>query len=288
MERDIKIIDENSEYYPDNLRLIANRPKQLYCAGDLKLLNSTSIAVIGSRKYTIYGKNVASMIGSTLAQAGVPVVSGLAGGIDTFAHEGVLSVDGGRPIAVLGTGIDRPYPKKNAKLYERVLEAGLIVSEYPPEFEGAPYSFPARNRIIAGLCTSLVVIEANFKSGSLITCQFAMDQGKTVYAVPGNINSQFSMGTNLLLRDGATPLVVIDDLIADIKKDNLPTLEDKAASLGEDERAIFFVIARNDGCSVDYISHELNIKSSKVNAILTVLEIKGYVTTFGGKAYLSK
>lgn len=287
---DIVVIDEGSEYYPESLRVIRDRPHKLYCAGDLSLLKAESIAVVGSRRYTLYGKTVAHMVGEVLAKAGVPVVSGLAAGIDTFAHEGVLSVDGGRPVAVLGSGIERPYPKKNKDLYERVFENGLIVSEYPPDFEGSPYSFPARNRIIAGLCRSLVVIEANFKSGALITCQHALNQGKNVYAVPGNINSQFSMGTNLLLRDGAIPLVVIDDLLSElgfvsVKNDSCV---EQAENLGEDERGVFETVRINNGCTVDYISHTLNIKASKVSAILTVLEIKGYVTTFAGKAFIAK
>ncbi len=284
---DIVIIDDRSELYPEKLKLIQNRPHRLYCAGNLELLNTDSIAVVGSRRYTLYGKSVAQMVGHRLGQAGVPVVSGLASGIDTFAHEGTLEA-GGKPIAVLGTGIESPYPKKNKALYESVFEEGLLVSEYEPEFEGKPYSFPARNRIIAGLCSSLVVIEANFKSGALITCQFAMDQGKTVYAVPGNINSQFSMGTNLLLRDGATPLVVIDDLLSEIGVDVLDDDSSSELNLGEEEIEILQIIREKGSCSVDEISHILNKKASNVNAILTVLEIKGRITTFSGKAYLAK
>lgn len=283
---DIKIIEENSELYPDSLRLISNRPKKLYCAGDVSLLKEECVAIVGSRKFTMYGKNVAAMIGKTLGQAGVPVVSGMAAGIDTFAHEGLLEGNG-RPIAVLGTGLERPYPKRNKKLFERIIAEGLAISEYEPDFEGRPDTFPARNRIIAGLSSAVVVIEANFKSGALITAQFGLEQGKIIYAVPGNINSQFSLGTNLLLRDGATPLVVIDDLIRDMGRE-IPRMETINIDLGEDEKKVFDVVKKRNGVSVDEICHNLNKKAQEVNAILTILEIKGVVTSYGGRIHLAK
>ncbi|MBQ0005534.1 MAG: DNA-processing protein DprA [Clostridiales bacterium] len=283
---DIKIIDIDSELYPESLRNISNKPRKLYCAGDISLLNEESIAVVGSRKYTLYGKQVAALVGRTLGQADVPVVSGMAAGIDTFAHEGLLE-SGGRPVAVLGTGLERPYPKKNKALYQRIIEEGLVISEYEPDFPGRPETFPARNRIIAGLSSAIVVIEANFKSGALITAQFGMEQGKTIYAVPGNINSQFSLGTNLLLRDGATPLVVIDDLLRDLGKD-ITRADTISMDMGPDEKAVFDTVVKNNGISVNEICHNLNKKAQEVNAILTILEIKGAITSYGGRIHLAK
>lgn len=283
---EINIIEDNSKYYPDSLREIPNSPKQLYYSGDISLLSANSIAVVGSRKYTVYGKNVAHMIGKALGASEVPVVSGLASGIDTFAHEGVLDGDG-QPIAVLGTGINRIYPPRNKALMEEVAKKGLVISEYEPDFGGKPYTFPARNRIIAGLAKAVVLIEANFKSGALITAQYAMDYGKTVYAVPGNINSQFSMGTNLLLRDGATPLVVIDDLLREMNVE-VKDVKVEKMNLSGDEMDIYNVIKQNNGISVDDISHILNKKTPELSAILTILEIKGAVTSYGGKFHLAK
>ncbi len=286
MSMEISIIEECSDLYPESLRQIASRPKRLYCAGDVNLLKEESIAVVGSRRFTMYGKQVAQMVGRTLGSVGIPVVSGMASGIDTFAHEGVLD-EGGRPIVVLGTGLYHPYPKKNIELFERVIDKGLVVSEYEPDFPGHARSFPARNRIIAGLSKAIVIIEANVKSGSLITAQFGIDQGKPIYAVPGNINSQFSMGTNLLIRDGAMPLVVVDDLLREMNK-AIPQAERVEESLGDEERKVFATIKNSNGISVDDISHILNKKASEVNAILTILEIKGVVTSYGGRLHLTK
>lgn len=283
---DYVIIDEKSQDYPDSLREISSKPKQLYCAGDISLLKEVSIAVVGSRKYTMYGKYVAELVGRTISNAGMPVVSGLAKGIDSFVHEATVTA-GGRPIAVLGTGLNHIYPKSNAGLFEKIATDGLVISEYEPDFSGRPQSFPARNRIIAGLSSALVVIEANYKSGALITAQFALEQGKTIYSVPGNINSQFSMGTNLLIRDGATPLIVIDDILRDFGKKGLYTAEDEP-ELGGDEIEVYRIIKARNGITVDEISHILNKKSQEIGAILTILEIKGVASSFAGKVFAAK
>ena len=164
-------------YYPENLRIINNPPERLYCIGDLNLLGLKSVAVIGSRKYTLYGKIVAQMIGKELAKADIPVVSGLAYGIDSFAHEGTVSL-GGKAIAVLGTGIDIIHPVRNAWLYNKIASSGLIISEYEPGTPGAKYTFPQRNRIISAISEAVVVVEAGLNSGSLITADFAMNKEK--------------------------------------------------------------------------------------------------------------
>ncbi len=280
-------IDINSSYYPESLREIKNKPKQLYCCGDLSLLSSRCIGIVGSRKYTVYGKQVAKMVGRRLAENGISIVSGLAAGIDTFAHEGTLEVDG-KAIAVLGTGINRMYPVKNEALMERICQTGLVISEYEPDFEGRKETFPARNRIIAGLSEGLVVIEANFKSGSLITAEFAMEQNKMIYAVPGNINSQFSLGTNLLIREGATPLVVIDDILHDMRIDPSIIRDEDNNSYGKDEIAVLRILSRYNGISVDNLAKELQKKVPEVNSLVTILEIKGAVFLYAGKIHLAK
>ena len=264
----------------------SNPPERIYCIGDLNLLNIKSVAVVGSRKYTLYGKIVAQMIGKELAKANIPVISGLAYGIDSFAHEGTVSM-GGKAIAVLGTGIDIIHPVRNAWLYDKIASSGLIISEYAPGTPGAKYTFPQRNRIISALSEAVVVVEAGLNSGSLITADFANQQGKSIYAVPGNINSQFSVGTNKLIKDGAIPMISICDVTSDIKGVEY-TPHEITQELGNDELEIYKEIQKSTCCTIDSIAHNLNKNAGKVSAILTVLEIKGIITTYGGKVFLAK
>lgn len=280
-------IDCASREFPQKLRNIADPPKQLYCAGDIGLLHKKSIGVVGSRKFTIYGKSVAEMVGRRFAESGIPVVSGLAIGIDGYAHQGVVNGHG-QGIGVLGSGHLKMTPMKNQKLmYEMLDEGGLVVSEYEPDCKATYYSYPRRNRIISGLSEALIVIEANYNSGALITAQFANEQGKTVYAVPGNINSQFSIGSNLLIRDGAIPMIVVDDVIRDLGYEVKPENERKP-DLGSDEIAVINEIEKYNGVTPDVIAAALNKKISQINAIATVLEIKGVIEIYGGKIFLAK
>ena len=278
-------IDRDSRLYPELLRQIPNPPKKLFCRGNPELLECRKVAVVGSRRYSLYGKQTALMIGKYFGKTELAVVSGLASGIDTFAHTGVLEV-GGSTIAVLGAGLDRNYPVKNKPLQEEITEKGLVISEYENDFSGNQYSFPARNRIISGLSEGVVVVEAGSSSGSLITAQFAGEQGRTVYAVPGNINSQFSIGTNLLIRDGAVPLVVVKDVLLDMGLE-LPEESEKKIALGGDETAILEIVKRNNGIHVNEIAHIMNKNIGKISAIITVLEIKGIVISHGGKIHLA-
>jgi DNA processing protein len=181
-------------------------------AGDLALLRRQAVAVVGARACSGYGASVARMLGRELASAGLVVVSGLARGVDAEAHRGALDV-GGLTVAVLGCGIDRDYPAAHAELARRVAAGGLLVSEYAPGVEPAPWRFPARNRIIAGLCAATVVVEARERSGALITADLALEEGREVFAVPGEIGSALSAGTNALLRLGASPLTAVADVL---------------------------------------------------------------------------
>lgn len=283
--KNIQKIDILSSEYPQRLRDIPDPPEALYCAGDISLLKADSVSVVGSRKFTLYGKSVAEMIGRRLGECGIPVVSGLAYGIDAFAHEGALEADG-KAIGVLASGINMMGPKRNRGLMMRELsEGGLIVSEYEPDVPAEKYKYPRRNRIISGLSVCTAVVEANTNSGSLITAQHAMEQGRPVYAVPGNINSQFSIGCNLLLRDGAFPLVVIDDLIKHMGYD--PSASGPAAErLGTDEKKIYDAVSRYSGASADRIAEDTNMTAAAVNSIVTVMEIKGLVSTYAGRIYI--
>jgi DNA processing protein len=199
---------------PPLLRAIHDPPKRLYLrgAGDPGLLWRPAVGIVGARACSPYGAQVARMVARELAAAGVVVVSGLARGVDGEAHRGALE-GGGHTIAVLGCGIDRDYPAAHASLAGEIAQSSLIVSEYEPGVEPLPFRFPARNRIIAGLCAATVVVEARERSGALITADFALEEGREVFAVPGEITSSLSKGTNGLLRLGATPLTSAADVL---------------------------------------------------------------------------
>ncbi|HEY6067428.1 MAG TPA: DNA-processing protein DprA [Gaiellaceae bacterium] len=198
---------------PPLLRAIHDPPARLYLRGEGEpaLLSSTAVAIVGARACSPYGAQVARMLGRELAAAGVVVVSGLARGIDGEAHRGALAANG-HTVAVLGCGIDRDYPAAHSQLAREICGRSLIVSEYEPGVEPAPWRFPARNRVIAGLCGATIVVEARERSGALITADFALEEGREVFAVPGEITSSLSAGTNALLRLGATPLTSAADV----------------------------------------------------------------------------
>ena len=284
----IEKIDRNSTDFPEKLRKIPNSPKHLYCAGDISLLKERSVAIVGSRKHTVYGKNVSLMIGRRLGERGIPVCSGLALGVDAFSHEVALE-GGGRVIGVLGGGIEVMGPVRNKDLMIRGLDAGgLVISEYEPTYPASAATFPARNRIISGLSDALVVVEAGMNSGSLITANCAAVQGRSVYAVPGPINSQFSIGCNLLIRDGAAPLVIIDDLIRDLNIGGSSVSKNSsAANLAGDELEIFEALSVLGGATVDEIVKETGKSASLISAITTVMEIKGITETYAGRIYIS-
>ena len=283
----IEKIDFTSPEYPEKLRNIPSPPKQLYCAGDISLLHRKSVGVVGARKHTVYGKNVALMVGRRLAESGVPVVSGLAMGIDAYSHEGALEAEG-KVIGVLGSGIDRMGPARNYSLMMKGLEAGgLVVSEYEPGTEASAWTFPERNRIISGLSEAVVVVEAGLNSGSLITAKHASEQGRSIYAVPGNINSQSSIGSNLLIRDGAVPLVIIDDLIRDIgaeasRRDAAPP------GIEGDELDIYEAVALRSGATCEELIADTGLSPSLFNSLLTVMEIKGLVESYAGRIYITR
>lgn len=215
VKHNILLVSCFSEKYPDSLKFIDNRPVFLYIRGNIENLYEDCIAIVGSRNASIYGRNVARKIAKELADRNINIVSGLAAGIDKFAHLGALESKTGKTIAVLGTGIsdNEIYPFENKKLLENILESkGTIISEFKLGTKPLKYNFPLRNRIISGLSKKLIVVEAAQNSGSLITADFALEQGKDIYAVPGNITSENSVGTNELIKQGAYLFNKIDDL----------------------------------------------------------------------------
>ena len=206
---------QDDKYYPNKLKSIYDPPELLYCLGDIRLLNEPSIAIVGTRNASNYGKRIAYNLSQELSKRGVTIISGLASGIDSYAHEGAFK-NVGKTIAVLGSGIDVIYPKENEDLYKSIIKnGGLIVSEFPLGTKPEKDNFPKRNRIISGLSDGVVVVEAKKKSGALITADLALEQGRSVFAVPGNIDSQNSEGTNNLIKEGAVPVTsYLDILIA--------------------------------------------------------------------------
>ncbi|WP_069649623.1 DNA-processing protein DprA [Caloranaerobacter ferrireducens] len=281
----ITIFDVN---YPRHLKNIYNPPKVIYIKGSLEIKDEISIAIVGARKATAYGKWVAEKFAKELAGLGITIVSGLARGIDTKAHEGAL-ITKGRTIAVLGNGIDSVYPKANKTLFEKIQNNGAIITEYPLGVQPLPYNFPMRNRIISGLSLGVLVVEASEKSGSLITAQIALEQGREVFAIPGNINSIYSKGTNLLIKDGAKLVTDVDDIIEEITllKDRVKAKRVKEISclnLGKDEIKIVECIKEYPK-HCDEISYQTGLDIIKVNSILTILELKGIVKQLPRKIF---
>ena len=207
-------INMNSRYYPERLRNIDDAPRELYCLGNLELLNyKNNIAMIGSRNCSSYGERAAKDFAYNLAKEDICIVSGLAKGIDSFSHIGALNAKG-KTIAVLGSGLDNIYPKENIKLVEEIIKNnGLVISEYPLGTKPLKHHFPARNRIISGLSDSVLVVEARRNSGTNITVDFALEQGKDVFVIPGNIYSKTSDGTNFLITEGAIPVLSHRDIL---------------------------------------------------------------------------
>jgi len=262
-----------SEGYPEKLRLIQQPPLVLYVLGNLKV--DRAAAVIGSRKCSSYGRRIAYRLGKFLADRGVTVVSGLALGIDAKAHEGALS--SGNTVAVLGSGVDVVYPYSNRSLAARIVErGGALVSEFPLGTRPKREHFPRRNRIIAGLSDCVVVVEAMEKSGTFVTVNYALDQGKDVFAVPGNIDSPFSRGTNSLIKDGAYPLTDFSDIA-----DFFSIREGKEVEVPKGLREIYKLLSERP-MGVDEIVEKTGLSVSEVSSLLIELEVLGLLIRENG------
>ena len=281
----------NEDKYPVLLKEIAEPPNPLYYIGNLGLLNKECIAVVGSRRTTQYGRWTARTLGKKIAAAGGVVVSGMAAGIDACAHWGAVDAGEGsgtvNTVAVMGCGIDQCYPKGNRELWDKIVSGGLIVSEYAPGTEATKYTFPRRNRIISGLSGAVVVVQAPNSSGALITAERAVEQGREVYAVPANINSEYNFGSNKLLLDGANPLVIMDDLLADRGLFNgIP--EEADLVLGDEEKKVLAEILVNGERTSDQLAAALKITAAEINGIVTIMEMKGILCTSLGKIFIAK
>ncbi len=278
-KENIKLVTIYDEDYPKGLNFIDDKPKVLYVKGR-PLDNNLSIAIVGSRKATAYGRWACEKFAKELVEMNVTIVSGLAAGIDTIAHKTALKY-GGKTIGVLGNGLDVIYPKSNRALYNEMQINNSIISEFPLETQPLAFNFPQRNRIISGISKGIIVIEAQEKSGSLITAHHGLDQGKDVFALPGNINSIFSGGTNKLIKDGAKPLLSIEDIIEEIydlkERQNLIKKENIDYSNYSETEIKIIEILKDEPTHSDKISYKIGLDISTVNSILTVLELKGTV-----------
>lgn len=266
--------------YPPLLAELHDPPPRLYLRGDpADVLALPAVAVVGARSCSSYGAQVARDLSRELAGAGVLIVSGLARGVDGEAHRGALA-GGGLTAAVLGCGIDRDYPRAHAELARRIVESGgLVVSEYAGGIEPAPWRFPARNRIIAGLAAATVVVEARERSGALITADFALELGREVFAVPGEITSALSTGTNDLIRQGATPLLSADDVLDVLGIERAsPGMPD---TLSPGAQAAFGLLA-DEPRSLDELVRATRLASAEAAAALTELELAGLVAAADG------
>ncbi|AFS78619.1 DNA protecting protein, SMF familiy [Gottschalkia acidurici 9a] len=279
-KKNVEVVTILDEKFPEKLKYIYDCPKVLYTKGDLLKEEEKTIAIVGARKATLYGKWVTEKLSSELLDLGITLVSGMASGVDTEAHISAIRKDK-RNIAILGCGVDVVYPKANRNIYEKIIENGCVISEFPLGTEPLRYNFPQRNRIISGLSLGVVVIEASEKSGSLITAHHAIEQGKEVFAVPGNINSIYSKGTNKLIKDGAKMVLDVEDIIEEIRElKNIKILSSKDKFkynfLSNDERKIISYI-EEDPMHIELICHKVNMDVSSVSSILTILEMKGIV-----------
>ncbi len=285
----IRILPIYDEHYPAVLRQIYDPPILLYVKGTLPSEDALKVAVVGSRVPSIYGKRMATQISSDLAQAGVVVISGLALGIDTAAHEGALAGKG-ITVAVLGGGILKLYPKENKKLADKICENGALVSEYPVEMAPDPSYFPVRNRIISGLSTAVLVVEAKEKSGALITADAALDQNREVFALPGNADSSKSMGTNALLKQGAHLVLSAEDILAELgfsmpkKKASIRGACLPAGRLSAEEEN-FFSLLESGPVQLEEIVETTGISLQKALTVLSYLEMKGLVKEAPGKYF---
>ncbi len=291
-----KLVSWKDPEYPQSLLQIYDPPVILYVRGDVDVLNSPSLSIVGTRRPTVYGSQMAERMGRDLASRGLTIISGLARGIDAIAHQGATAV-GGRAVGVLGTGIDVCYPKENKKLYEKVLERGAIISEFPTGCHPAPENFPVRNRIIAGMPLGVVIVEGKQYSGSLITARLAMEFGREVFGVPGNVTQEVSFAPNLLIKQGAKLVTNAEDVIEELptpvraalvkaeavesEQRNLLVVED----LTPVQRKLYEMLSAEESRHIDDLVDSSGLNSSEVLATLFDLEMKGIIRQLPGKQF---
>ena len=290
-----KLLNHTEPAYPQALLQIYDPPVLLYVRGDADCLNVPMVSIVGTRRPTLYGTQMAERLARDLSARGIAILSGLARGIDSIAHQGVMAVNG-QAVGVLGTGIDVCYPKENKKLYEKVLERGAILSEFPIGTHPAPENFPVRNRIVAGMPLGVVVVEGAQYSGSLITARLAMEFGREVFGVPGNVTQPVSFAPNQLIKQGAKLVTNGDDVVEELPtpvRAALSSVQPDAgqanllvtASLEPSQKKLYELLSAEEPRHIDDIVESSGLNSSEVLATLFELEMKGIVRQLPGKQF---
>jgi len=282
---EIKTLTPDMSEYPDLLRVIKNPPKKLYYTGNLGVLSGINVSVVGSRTTNTYGRAIADAIARQLVEKDVCGISGMARGIDACVHKAALAA-GGRTAAVLGCGLDICYPPENRRLMEEIAEKGILLTEYEPGTKASRFNFPNRNRIISGISRMTVVIQARNRSGSLITAELAAEQGREVMAVPGNIDSQYTLGSNKLIKEGAIPVISVTDVL-DALGLNTATEEEAKSKLSTTEFEVFSILKENGEMSIDEVCAKLGRTPAYINPIIAVMEMKGFTFSEMGKIFLA-
>jgi DNA processing protein len=282
----VQVLTWDDADYPSNLRKVYNAPPLLYVRGGIEKRDEWAVAVVGTRRASVYGKEAARMVSRGLAQAGVTIVSGLARGIDTVAHRACLEA-GGRTLAVLGCGVDVNYPASNARLADEIVERGALVSEYALGTRPDARNFPPRNRIISGLTLGTVVVEADMTSGARITSGFALEQGREVFSVPGSIFARGSRGTNDLIQQGAKLVTNVGDILEEL---NLTMVSEQAqarATIPENEtEAVLLECLSAEPVHVDELGRAVDLPIAQVTSTLALMELKGMIRQVGGMSYV--
>ncbi len=283
----IQVLTWEDPGYPKRLKEIDQPPPVLYSLGTLKPEDEWAVGIVGTRNVTAYGRQVAEELAGCLARNGVTVISGLARGVDSVAHQAALEA-GGRSIAVLGSGVDRIYPPEHRRLAERMAAQGAVISDYAPGTGPEASNFPPRNRIISGLSLAVVVVEAGSESGALITANFAAEQGREVFAVPGNINAPQSKGANKLIQQGARPMLDPQDILEALNL-TMVTQQQSARSIlpADATEAQLLRVLGGQPMHVDDIGAQADMPIEQVSAALALMELKGMVRQVGGMNYIA-
>lgn len=283
----VKVLTWDDEGYPRHLKEIDQPPPVLYVRGSLLPEDEWAVAIVGTRRVTSYGRQVAEEVATTLAHNGVTIVSGLARGVDSIAHQAAVNV-GGRTLAVMGNGVDLVYPPENRRLASQIMEQGALVSDYALGTPPDGLNFPPRNRIISGLSLAVIIIEAGETSGALITASFAAEQGRDVFAVPGNINAPQSQGTNRLIRDGAQPLLSAQDVLEALNLTMVTEHQAVRVALPTDPvESRLYKLLSQEPMHVDEIRSRAEMPIEAVSATLAMMELKGMVRQVGGMNYVA-
>ena len=286
----MKVIDLKDKEFPESLKNIKNPPSQLWIEGDIELLNKNAIAIVGSRNCTKYGERWCEKFVKDLLEYDLVIVSGMATGIDSVAHNTALKY-GGKTIAVLPTGFENIYPKENIKLYEKIKQnGGAVISEYPPYEKQSKEKFLERNRIVSGLSIATLVIEAAYRSGTSVTANITKSNGKEVFCVPGSLDNPKSLGTNIMIKKGAKLVTCIEDIVKHynfLQKSNILHKNDEFVldDMDDEYKDVYKVIS-NDPIEINFISKKANIPINEAMAKITMLEIDGKIKRVEGNKFL--